>query len=151
MSESILNNLRDDHHQIDIFMDKIQNEKDIVQKKDIYLQFKNTLLLHMEAEERTIYLHLMDDVYDDSAEKTAQKGIQEHFQIKQVLTYLDNLTIENPEWSMTFNSLREKIEQHIEEEETRFFAEIKQDFSRDELLDFGEEFEDTKSSLENQI
>lgn len=151
MSESILNNLRDDHRQIDLLMDKIQKEIDIVQKKEIYLEFKNTLQLHMEAEERTIYLHLMDDVYDDSAEKTAQQGIQEHFQIKQVLTYLDNLTIENPEWDMTFKSLREKIEQHIEEEETRFFAEIKQDFSRDELLDFGEEFEDTKTSLENQL
>jgi len=151
MSESILNNLRDDHRNISMLIEQIQVERDVAQKKDLYLQFKTACLLHMEAEELTIYNHLIEDVYEDEAEETAQHCTQDHFQIKQIITYLDNLSIENPEWDMTFQSLKEKIETHIEEEETTLFEEVKQDFSRDELLDFGEEFEDTKSSLSSQI
>lgn len=148
MSESILNTLREEHRQTEHLMELIDRCEDVAQKKELYLQLKAELMLHMKGEEQTLYAHLMDDVGDEEAEELAQHADEEHREVKNLLARLDNTGIESPEWKMLFQLLKENVQKHVEEEESALFTEAKEDFSKEELEDFGNEFEEAKSHID---
>ena len=148
MSESILNTLREEHRQSEHLMELIERCEDVAQKKELYLQLKSELILHMKGEEQTLYVHLMDDVGDAEAEKLAQQGDAEHQEVKDLLARLDNTGIESPEWKMLFQLLKNNVQKHVEEEESALFSEAKEDFSKEELENFGDEFKEAKSHID---
>lgn len=144
MSESILTILRQEHRKAGLMMDQIDSCRDLARKKELYLQLKEDLFLHMEGEEKTIYGHLKDDVGDEEAEDLAIHASEGHQEVKELFASLDNTGIESDEWDSTFRRLKEAFLQHVEEEESELFTEAKEDFSREELQDFADEFEDAK-------
>ena len=144
MSETILSKLLEDHQNIKDLMNKVMSMKDVVQRKDLYLQFKNDLLPHMEGEEKTLYTHLIEDVGGEEAEEVAHDAESEHEEMKNLLERLDNLGVENDLWEATFRDLRDHFLDHVAREESSLFDEAKEDFSKEELMDFGEEFEEAK-------
>lgn len=148
MSESILNTLREEHRHVDEIFAQIEATKDVVRKKELYLQMKEELIPHMEGEEATLYAHLIEDVHDEEAEEVAQHAEDEHAEVKQLLSKLDNIGIESDEWDSTFRSLKEAVRKHVEEEESALFAEAKEDFSKQELIEFGDEFEEAKQHIQ---
>lgn len=148
MSDSILNTLREEHRHVDEVMNQIEGATDVVRKKELYLQMKEELILHMEGEEKTIYAHLIEDVHDEEAEEVAQHAEDEHHQVKKLLSKLDNIGIESDEWDSTFRQLKDSIRKHVEEEESALFAEAKEDFSKEELVEFGDEFEEAKQHVQ---
>ncbi len=147
MSQSILNTLREEHRHIEGILVQIQACNEIVEKKSLYLQLEEELVPHMSGEEKTIYQHLMKDVHDEEAEDVAQRSINEHKVIKDLIARLDNIGIESDEWDSTFRKLNETIKKHIKEEERVLFSEAKVDFSLEELVEFGEEFIEVKQHL----
>lgn len=144
MSESILNTLREEHRQCEELMSQIETTLDIVHKKELYLQLKEDLIPHMEGEERTLYAHLIEDVHDEEAEEVALHAEDEHQEVKELFYKLDGLGIESEEWKTTFRQLHENVRKHVEEEENELFAEAKEDFSKEELIEFGDEFIEAK-------
>ncbi|MBA2405647.1 MAG: hemerythrin domain-containing protein [Bdellovibrionales bacterium] len=147
MSESILSTLREEHRRAKSLMEQIESCKDVVKKKELYLQLKEELIPHMEGEEQTIYAHLMEDVHDEEAEEVAQIAESEHQEVKDLLKQLDNMGIENVTWDTTFKKLKDCVTKHVEEEESALFAEAKQDFSKEELIEIGDEFAEAKSHI----
>ncbi len=147
MSESILNTLKDEHRHSEEIMLQIEQSKDVVQKKELYLQLKEDLLAHMEGEERTLYAHLIDDVHDEEAEEVALQAEDEHQEARDLMSKLDNMGIETVGWETTFKELKKCIIKHVEEEESALFAEAKEDFSKEELMEFGDEFNEVKQHL----
>jgi iron-sulfur cluster repair protein YtfE (RIC family) len=147
MSESILKTLRDEHRRVEGLIVQIENSTDIAQKKDLYLQMRSELMLHMEGEEKTIYAHLLEDVHDEEAEEVAQSAESQHREMRELLSKIDNIGIESDEWDSTFRKFTRCFHKHIEEEEVSLFAEAKGDFSREELIDFGDEFAEVKQHL----
>ncbi len=144
MSESILKTLREEHRRIERIMLQIESTHDIVRKKELYLLLKDELIPHMEGEEKTIYAQLIEDVRGEEAEEVAQIAKAEHQEIKALLAQLDNLGIENEKWNAIYNEVEEAVRKHVEEEETEVFAEAKDDFTREELIDMGDEFIEAK-------
>ena len=147
MSESILITLRAEHRQIEKTIALIESSKDIVVKKELYFQLKDELIPHMEGEERTIYAHLIEDVHDEEAEEVAQLAEDEHQEVKDLLSELDNLGIETEKWNLTFKKVKECIAKHVEEEESALFAEAKEDFTKEELIEIGDEFAEAKQHI----
>lgn len=144
MSESILNTLREEHRQADELMVLIEGTQDVAYKKELYLQLKEELMSHMEGEEKTLYAHLIEDVHDEEAEEVALQAEDEHSEVKELLLRLDNIGIESDEWDSTFREMRDHFREHVEEEESALFAEAKEDFSKEELIEFGDEFAEAK-------
>lgn len=144
MSESILKTLKAEHHQIKSILDEISKSFDVERKKELYLQMKDILIPHMQAEEKTIYAHLIDDVHEEEAEELAQHAKDEHRELRELMSKLDNTSIESESWDDTFYSLKTQFSMHVEEEENELFAEAKIDFTKEELREFGEEFYEAK-------
>lgn len=144
MSESILKTLKEEHERLERYIQQIEKTQDVVRKKELYLQMKELLILHLEGEEKTIYAHLIDDVQDEDAEELALNSVEVHQRIKDILLKIDNIGIESDEWDSTFRRLNTVLIDHIREEEEALFTEAKEDFSKQELLELGDEFEDAK-------
>ena len=147
MSESILNTLREEHRQTEELMVQIEQSKDVVLKKELYLKLKEDLIRHMGGEERTIYAHLIEDVHDEEAEEVALHAEDEHQEVKDLFGKLDNIGIESDEWDSTFRQLQQCVRKHVEEEESDLFAEAKEDFTKEELIEFGDEFLEAKQQV----
>jgi hemerythrin-like domain-containing protein len=144
MSESILNKLREEHRQVAQVMSQIEECQDVVRKKELYLLLKEILIPHMEGEEQTLYSHLRNDVHDEEAEELAEHAGEEHREVKFLFAKLDNIGIESDEWDSTFAEMKAAVEKHVDEEESELFTEAKEDFSKEELMEFADDFDEIK-------
>jgi iron-sulfur cluster repair protein YtfE (RIC family) len=144
MSETIIVKIKESHQIIRKLFEETEKESNIEIKKDLYLQLKSELNAHMASEERTIYKHLTEDVGDEEAENIAHDAFDEHEQIRQSIEDLDKHSIENPRWNKLFEILKKEFIDHQIKEELSLFAEVREEFSKQELIEFGEEFEEVK-------
>lgn len=144
MEETILNMLREEHQQINILMSKIERSRDSALKHETYDELKEALLSHMEGEEQTLYAKLRTDVHDEGAAEIANNADYEHQEIKDLIKMLDEQETGSEDWNELFRDLKESIQSHVQFEETQLFSEMKEDFSRDELVNIGTQFEEAK-------
>ena len=147
MRETILSKLKHEHRQIESLLTQIETCHDIVQKKALYLDLEAQLLPHMEGEERTLYAELKQVESDEQAFRLARLADLEHRRVKELLAQLDQIGIENQDWSRAFADLKSHIKEHFQEEETDLFAEAKEDFSAEELAEFADNFEKVKHHI----
>lgn len=145
MEETILNKLKEEHQEIQTMLLKIQRCKGQDKKQEYFEELKKILFPHMEGEEQTLYTHLREDAQNEDALEIANLARYEHQEIRDMLEMLEESELGGPEWSELFSELQENIQSHFEEEETELFTEAKEDFSREELMQFADEFEEAKS------
>lgn len=89
---------------------------------------------HMEIEEQLFYPAAYE-VDTDEAEHAAE----EHEEAKPLLDKLMRLEGDSPEFSATLRELKEKIQHHVEEEESELFPECERKLGAEELETLGEE------------
>jgi hemerythrin superfamily protein len=134
---SILEQLKNEHNDIKKLLKKAQESKD-TERIDIVNQLKKELLPHAHSEEKTIYGLLKDSLnFDsDSSEEDmnmALEAFEEHRVIEKLLADLEGTNIYNESWPAHLAVLKENIEHHIEEEESKLFKLIKNHFSKEKL------------------
>lgn len=144
MEETILNKLKEEHQELQMLLLKVERCKDQHKKYTYYQELKDALIPHMEGEEQTLYAHLKNDVPREEAHEVADLADYEHREVKDMLEMLDQMIFNSKEWNELFGDLIENLRLHFEEEETDLFAEAREDFSREELVDFVSEFEEAK-------
>lgn len=143
--ETILNKLKEEHRQVQTLLIRIQRSRGEEQKQDLYDKMKHILVPHMEAEEQTIYAKLRTEVHDEHAAEIANDLDFAHQEIRGLLQMLDGEKINSKEWLELFEDLKENVMLHVEEEENVLFNEAREDFSREELINFSAEYEEAKS------
>ncbi|HXH30673.1 MAG TPA: hemerythrin domain-containing protein [Bacteriovoracaceae bacterium] len=145
--ETILHKLKQEHQEVDALMSEIESCKDTRRKMKLYQQMKDSLLPHMEGEEKTLYARLRNEVHQELAEDIAQDADSEHQEVKDIIARLDEQDPKSPEWDRMFHSLKEHVRFHVAEEESELFEEAKEDFTREELIQIANEFEEVKSHI----
>lgn len=95
-------------------------ESEMEQKEDIFLMLKAELSDHAKVEEELFYPAIRD-VDDDRALQLAQEAEEEHKIVKTLLEELDTVDIGSVEFAAKMKVLRETVEHHAEEEESRLF------------------------------
>ena len=145
MNDTILKLLREEHRVIENLFHQIETSREISQKKEFYLILRETLTLHIVGEEKTLYTHLAQDINEEEAEDLAKKAVDDHQEIKNLFIKMDSTWIENPIWETTFQKLKSCFIKHINDEEAVLFKVAKEDFSKEELSEFADEFVEIKS------
>ena len=145
MNDTILKLLREEHRVIENLFHQIETSREISQKKEFYLILRETLTLHIVGEEKTLYTHLAQDINEEEAEELAKKAVDDHQEIKNLFIKMDSTWIENPIWETTFQKLKSCFIKHINDEEAVLFKVAKEDFSKEELSEFADEFVEIKS------
>ena len=144
MEETILSKIKDEHSSILSQMQAVEDCADLRRKKILYQDLKVKLMELMQGEHLSIYKHFREEIPKPIAKELNEISGTEHHQIKEYLQRLNLLEITNVEWPKTFVELKHLMKIHCEIEELLMFGEAKEDFSREELIEIGTEYEQFK-------
>ena len=102
--------------------DKLEKEKDNEKRKAIYEELKLELQAHAAAEERHLYIPVMQ--HDDGLD-LSRHAITEHHEMDEMMETLGDGRISQDTWDTTCADLIHKVRHHLKEEENEFFKEAR--------------------------
>lgn len=144
MEETILTKIQEEHRELNHLLDQVENSKDYFRRLELFNRVKTLLVDHMAAEEKTIYKRFRQDVQAPTSEIVVQSSDREHHEIKEYIQRLNLINFGSNDWLDVFKSFKDNVIHHCEDEEVIMFAEAKEDFSREELIEIATEFEEAK-------
>jgi hemerythrin superfamily protein len=147
LAEGILQDLHNDHSEVDTLMDRIMESEDGAQRETLFEEMKTKLLAHAHAEQEVLYRRF-EASQSDTSRSFAHEGTNEH----QILEkQLQKLSAErdkmSEQWAAELKVLRELVEHHVNEEESTGFSCAREDFAKDELEAMGQQFQTRKAQL----
>lgn len=145
MEETILTKIREEHEEMNHLLNQVENSKDYFQRLELFNKVKSILVAHMTAEEKTIYKRFRHDVQAPASKELARLSDREHHEIKEYIQRLNLINFGSNDWLAVFKSFKETVKRHGDDEELNMFAEAKEDFSREELIEIAADFEEAKS------
>ena len=102
--------------------DKLEKATDESKRKSIYEELKLELQAHAAAEERHLYIPVMQ--HDDGLD-LSRHAITEHHEMDEMMETLDDGRISQETWDTTCADLIHKVRHHLKEEENEFFKEAR--------------------------
>lgn len=144
MEDTILSRIKEEHDEIEHLMEEILIHQEKNERAEFFKMIKEELVSHMDSEDETIYQRLRNEISDERVLKISAQSEKEHFVIKEYLQRLNLMEIDSEEWLNEFRKFSSFLHKHCMEEEIELFAEAKEDYSREELIEIGNEFEEVK-------
>jgi hemerythrin-like domain-containing protein len=144
MEDSILTKLKTEHNELLFLLEDVEKSMTHNQRLDFFNKAKAAIIPHMQAEDETIYSKLKQEVADYHALDLVTHSNQEHHLLREFIQRLNLMDIDSTEWMSVFIEFEKTAQRHCSEEEKDLFTEAKEDFSREELIEMGNEFEEAK-------
>lgn len=151
IAEGILQDLHNDHSEIDGLLDKIMSSDSGGERSRLFAEMKDKLLPHLHAEQEILYRRL-ETGKSEEARKFGLEGKSEHSMVERQLEKLAGLG--NPmsdEWTAEFKVLQDLIVHHVEEEESTGFSCARDEFDKERLEAMSREFETRKAQLGTRV
>jgi len=101
----------------------------------------NDVSAHAAAEEETFYSKL---IAKEDGQPEGRHSVAEHKELDDIMTELNDMDMSSSGWLNRFNTLRERYEHHMEEEENDVFPVAKEEIGKDASGKIGEKFEARK-------
>lgn len=117
-------------------------------------RIERNLISHARAEEKTLYSVLYkraSDSNDKMAMRATNQAYEEHRVTDELLGDLKHTDFDNDAWLIKLKLLKEKIERHIDQEESRFFVVAKNFFVKKEQSQLLRKYLRAKDSLINNL
>lgn len=144
----VLSTLEGEHTQVSSLMDDVMGINNNPSKqRELYAQIRQDLLIHAQGEEQGLYTECRAH---EATRSMAERAVQDHMQIRQVLAALDSLTIGSPEWMRRFEELKNTVDMHVDFEENQFFAAVKDVLGSDTLRDLDGRFKAHRKRIEER-
>ncbi|MBO1530279.1 hemerythrin domain-containing protein [Psychrobacter sp. F1192] len=103
--------------------DKLEKAEGDAQRKAVYEDLKLELQAHAAAEERHLYVPVMQH---DEGLDLSRHAITEHHEMDEMMETLDDGRIGQEKWDKTCADLIHKVRHHLKEEENEFFKQARQ-------------------------
>jgi hemerythrin superfamily protein len=116
-------------------------------QRELYAQIRQDLLIHAQGEEQGLY---MECRAHEATRSMADRAVQDHMQVKQLLVTLDSLTVGSPEWMRRFEELKTAVDTHVDFEEHQFFPAVKDILGADALRDLDGRFKAHRKRIEER-
>lgn len=125
--DNIYDILQQEHKKVmQLFDEAISNNS-----RDVFMQLKSELDIHMEGEEKMYYPQLENK---KEATEVTLEGYEEHHVAKILLSEIEKTPVDDKRWLAKMKVLKETVEHHVKEEESEIFKK-----SRSVLSDSHEE------------
>jgi hemerythrin superfamily protein len=138
--------LRQDHDEIrSILKELIDIRKDDDYRFVLVDQLERLLIPHSRAEESVFYNTIRAV---DADKSIVWDGFREHMKAEGLLRILQAKEKGMGDWTETVQKLFQEVSHHIDEEETRLFAQAKNIFTEDEANQMGSAFAKLKPEIQ---
>jgi hypothetical protein len=107
-------------------------------RHSLLAQIERKLQTHERIEEEVFYPAFQTAAKGTDAEELFYEATEEHRVVEMILPTLKAAPPKSPEFKARAKVLKDLIEHHIQEEETRMFAAARQLFDEDQLRALGE-------------
>ena len=127
--------LKADHDRVDELVDKVKANED-GNNKDVFQTIRQELELHTHVEEQIFYPNLLENG-DEELQKIVREGLEEHGQVKTLLTEMGPMSGDDEEFKAKLKVLMENVEHHVEEEEGEMFPLVHDQLDEQMLVRLG--------------
>ena len=147
IAEGILQDLHNDHSEVNSLMDRIMESRDSAERTTLFDEMKTKLLVHAHAEQEVLYRPL-EASQGEASRSFAHEGTNEHQILENHLQKMSGTGDPlSEEWTAELKVLQDLIEHHVDEEESTGFSCARNDFSKEELEEMGQRFQQRKKEL----
>jgi hemerythrin superfamily protein len=134
MAQQLFDLLKRDHRQVEKWMTQIEDGPEN-QREEIFTTLQDALEKHMQMEEKHFYPQLKKI---SELKGMAVDAVEEHEQVKNFLSQLEDLDVDDDEWLSTFMDMRKGILHHVQDEEKKIFPGCTQYMKAQLLQEIGE-------------
>ena len=151
MAEGILQDLHNDHGEVDTLLNQISDCDNSSDRLRLFAELRNKLLPHLQAEQEVLYRRLQTGRSAD-ARQFGYEGTSEHDAAERQVEKMANLGDPmGDRWEGEFKVLIDLIEHHVSEEESTGFSCARDEFDTEQLKAMRGEFQSLKASLGTRV
>jgi hemerythrin superfamily protein len=110
-----------DHRQVQALFQQYADTSDPYLKQIIAEHVFAELTLHMLLEESVFYPAVAEQV-DEEGKRLVREALQDHQQLRELIESLQDVE-EDAAFEIRFDTLRDHVEQHVEDEETTLYPQ----------------------------
>ena len=119
---TIFEALRETHDEQRHLLDMlVQTEGDSEPRDDLFKRLKESLTNHAGAEERALYIPMMEH---DMTQEKARHSVAEHHEIDELAEKLEATDYSSPSWLATAKQLQHLVTHHLDEEEQEMIEKV---------------------------
>jgi len=133
--EKMFELLKQDHREVSQMITELKKLSGQKREK-LFQKLSDALQDHMTLEEDSLYPALEDI---DETKDLIEDAYEEHKTVQKQLKELDKIPFGDKKWDSTLNSMEEKIEHHVQEEESKLFKIAPKVLSTEELEDLNDQ------------
>ncbi|HEY3911689.1 MAG TPA: hemerythrin domain-containing protein [Stellaceae bacterium] len=151
IAEGILQDLHNDHGEVDTLLGRIMDSEDGGERGRLFSEMRSKLLPHLEAEQEILYRRLETGKKEESR-KFGHEGTSEHRIVEQQVDKMLGLgdTVSD-KWTAELKVLQDLIEHHVGEEESTGFSCARDEFDKEQLEAMSREFQTRKAQLGTKV
>jgi hemerythrin superfamily protein len=151
IAEGILQDLHNDHGEVDTLLGEIKDTDDGAVRMRLFSEMKGKLLPHLHAEQEVLYQRLQSGKSAVSR-RFGHEGTSEHEAAVHQVQKMSNLT--DPMSDRREGELKvliDLVENHVNEEESTGFSCARQELGKEQLEAMREQFRTRKARLRTQV
>ncbi|ESQ92043.1 hypothetical protein ABAC460_03845 [Asticcacaulis sp. AC460] len=116
--------IKRDHRKVAGMMDDVMSIRLPAIRQNIFHKIRSELIAHSKAEEQTFYV-AVEAAASESVRLQMAHSVDEHQDIADCLTVLDNTPISSEFWIEKFGELKQAVTHHVHEEENDVFPKAR--------------------------
>ncbi|GAB4195705.1 MAG: hypothetical protein Fur006_42450 [Coleofasciculaceae cyanobacterium] len=140
--------IKTDHRKVEEIFSAIESTKTSKTLDKHFNQLYKELSLHAQVEELTFYPTIRNH---EGTEELLEEAEEEHTEVKVMLEQMKSMDSSSKEFKEKLSQLKEAVQHHVQEEEEEVFPQIRQMMSTEELKQLASEFQEVKSTLQEQM
>jgi hypothetical protein len=147
IAEGILQDLHNDHGEVDTLLGQIMDSQDRTERVRLFSEMKSKLLPHLGAEQEVLYQRLESGKSEESRQYGVE-GTSEHSIVEKQVEKISGLNSPmSDEWTAELKVLQDLIEHHVGEEESTGFSCARDEFTKEQLEAMSHQFKARKAQL----
>jgi hemerythrin superfamily protein len=141
--QDVVDILTTDHHEVLDLVSRIPSA-DPAQRRDMADTVIAELMRHSVAEEMHVYPAMRDHL--PGGESSVQHDIEEHQQLVEVMKELEDVDASDARFLETLGRLEAVLRDHVSDEESEQFPQLRAHLSREQLVEMGTKVEAAKKA-----
>ena len=141
-TEDVFDVLMSDHRDVTALIGEIWTIRDPMMRRDLTDTAISELVRHAVAEEMYVYPAMKK--YLPEGDKAVEHDVEEHKELEETMKALEDADVSSPEFDEKLRKLETVLADHVQDEETEQFPEMRRRVPREELVELAGKVETAK-------
>jgi hemerythrin superfamily protein len=138
----VIDILTSDHRDATALIGEIWTVRDPMIRRDLTDTMISELVRHAVAEEMYVYPAMRKHLPD--GDKAVEHDVEEHKELEAAMKQLEDVDVSSPEFDTALRKLETLLADHVQDEETEQFPELRSRIPQEELVELAGKVETAK-------